>query len=144
MWKLNGPYALKYFGLVLLSGFYLMAGFNHFRDPAFYLPLIPPYFPEPDLINSIAGIAEIVLGAGLFFSSTRKASSILIVIMLIAFIPSHVYLIELGGCVSDGLCVPSWVAWVRLIVIHPLLMLWAWSYRKSGIKLTNVGKLVSA
>ena len=144
MSRLNGPYILKYLGLILLSGFYLMAGINHFRDPGFYLPLIPPYFPAPEIINILAGIAEVGLGLGVIFTLSRRLSIILMVIMLVAFVPSHAYMIQLGGCVADGLCVPVWVAWVRLVIIHPLLILWAWSYRNSALELTNFKKLVSA
>ena len=53
-----------------------------------------------------------------------------IILILIAFIPSHIYFITEGGCMSDSLCVPVWVAWVRLIFIHQLLIYWAWSVRK--------------
>jgi uncharacterized membrane protein len=137
MKRISGLYILRYLGLLFLVLFYSLGGINHFRDPGFYLPLIPSYFPFPEAINITAGIAEIGLGIGLGFPSIRKVSAILIVLMLIAFIPSHVYLIQLGGCVDGGLCVPSWIAWVRLIVIHPLLIIWVWSYRNSPIQLTR-------
>ena len=26
-----------------MIAFYIFGGYNHFRDPAFYIPLIPPY-----------------------------------------------------------------------------------------------------
>ena len=115
---------------ILLVGFYLFAGFNHFRDPEFYYPLIPSYLGYEYEINILAGVIEIALGLGLLYPTKRKLAAIGIILMLLAFLPSHIYFIELGGCVSDGLCVPAWVAWVRLIVIHPLLMLWAWGHRK--------------
>ena len=115
---------------ILLVGFYLFAGFNHFRDPEFYYPLIPSYLGYAYEINILAGIIEMALGLGLLYPKTRKLAAIGIILMLLAFLPSHIYFIELGGCISDGLCVHAWVAWVRLIVIHPLLMLWAWGHRK--------------
>ena len=129
MTKRDGRSMLKLAGWLILVGFYIFAGFNHFRDPDFYYPLIPPYLPFPELINTAAGIFEIAFGMALIFTPTRRLGAILIVLMLIAFIPAHVYFIELGGCLSEGLCVPAWVAWVRLIIIHPLLIWWAWSYR---------------
>lgn len=121
---------MKKVSRVLIVAFYIFAGFNHFRDPGFYLPLIPDYFPYPEFINIAAGVIEILLGIGFAIQKTRKISAYLTIAMLVAFIPSHWYFIELGGCVSDGLCVPAWVAWVRLIIIHPLLILWAYSNRK--------------
>jgi uncharacterized membrane protein len=114
---------------VLLVVFYLFAGFNHFRDPEFYYPLIPPYFKYIYEINILAGLAEVLLAIGLTFKSTRKGAAYGIIIMLLAFIPAHIYFIQLEGCLSESLCVPSWVAWVRLLVVHPMLIGWVWVHR---------------
>ena len=111
--------------------FYFAGGINHFINPEFYLPLIPPIFPRPELINILSGVAEIALAIGMIFSKTRKLASFLIIIMLVAFIPSHVYFIQIGSCVNDGLCVQQWVGWIRLVLIHPLLIYWAWVVGKS-------------
>ena len=122
---------MKRVSLIIQAIFYLFAGINHFIDPEFYLPLIPPYFILPEVINVLAGIIEIGLGIGLLLQPMRKIASNLIIVMLVAFIPSHVYFIQIGSCIPDGLCVPEWIGWIRLIVIHPLLIWWAWSVRKS-------------
>lgn len=113
-------------GLYLMISFYLIGGINHFLNPSFYLPLIPDYFPQKELINYLAGIFELVFSIGLVFHRFRKLASYGIILMLIAFIPSHIYFIQIDACVPDGLCTPVWVAWVRLLIIHPLLILWAW------------------
>ncbi len=115
--------------LFIQSFFYLAAVLNHFLNPGFYLGVIPEYIPAHPTVNLVAGISEILLGIGLLVSWTRKVSVYAIIFMLIAFIPSHVYFIQIGGCVEEGLCAPEWVGWVRLIIIHPLLILWAWSVR---------------
>ena len=111
------------------SAFYMIAGINHFIHPDFYLSLIPGYFVYPSFINYLSGFLEILFGILLIVPTTRKAGSYLIMAILIAFIPSHVYFIQLGSCVEGGLCVPEWVGWTRLIIIHPLLIGWAWSVR---------------
>lgn len=115
-----------------LGFFYLVAGINHFISPDFYLPLIPPFFTNPELINSLAGVAELILGIGVLFFSTRRLASLGIVVMLMAFIPSHVYFIQIGSCVSEGLCLPDWVGWIRLILIHPILIYWSYWVMKNG------------
>lgn len=115
---------------VMLVGFYLFAGFNHFRDPDFYYPLIPPYFQYVYEINVLAGVIEVLLALGLSFKRTRRLSAYGIIMMLLAFIPAHLYFIQEGGCMSEGLCVPALVAWVRLVVIHPILIWWAWKHRE--------------
>jgi uncharacterized membrane protein len=75
-------------------------------------------------------MVEIMGGIGLLIPITRKIAAFGIMAMLIAFIPSHVYFIQVGSCIREGLCVPEWVGWVRLIIIHPILIYWAWSNRK--------------
>jgi uncharacterized membrane protein len=122
---------LKIIGLYLMAGFYLFGGINHFRTPEFYLPLIPSYLPAPDLLNILAGIAEIVLAIGLLIPNTRKWAAWGVIAMLLAFIPSHVYFIQLGSCIPDVLCAAEWMGWVRLLLIQPLLIAWAWIYTRN-------------
>jgi uncharacterized membrane protein len=108
-----------------LGYFYLVAGINHFLTPDFYLPLIPPFFSYPESINVLAGVAEILLGLGVLYFPTRKRGAWGIVMMLVCFIPSHVYFIQVGSCIPEGLCVPAWIGWLRLLLIHPVLIYWA-------------------
>ncbi|SFG36953.1 Uncharacterized membrane protein [Algoriphagus hitonicola] len=116
-------------GFYLLSFFYIAAGINHFVSPEFYLPLIPDYLPMPRTLNAWAGVFEILLGIGLLYPSYRERAIRGIVILLLIFIPSHIYFIQIGSCVDGGLCLSPWMAWVRLVVIHPLLIAWALIYR---------------
>jgi uncharacterized membrane protein len=121
---------LKFLSRFVLVAFYVIAGVNHFINPGFYYPLIPDYLLFHVLINAISGILEIILGLGLLWKSTRTYAAYFIIAMLIAFIPSHIYFITVGGCIENGLCVPIWVAWLRLLVIHPLLIWWVWNNKK--------------
>lgn len=122
---------MKKVSLYILAAFYLFAGINHFINPDFYYPLIPDYLASLSvLINVVSGIVETGFGLLLFIPKTRYYASLGIVMMLIAFIPSHVYFVQIGSCIEEGLCVPEWLGWLRLIVIHPLLIWWAWSVRK--------------
>ena len=121
---------LKKLSLWLIIVFYAVAGINHFVNPEFYFPLIPEFLGYPRLINTISGIAEMLLALGLIFERTRKLSAWGILLMLIAFIPSHFYFIQLGGCVDGGLCTGLLIAWVRLVVVHPLLIAWSFWHTK--------------
>jgi uncharacterized membrane protein len=107
-----------------LGLFFIVAGINHFIQPDFYFPLIPDYLPWPKFINLASGILEVFLGLGILLPSSRKVSAAGILVLMVLFIPSHVYFIQIGSCVEDGLCVPEWMAWVRLVLIQPLLIVW--------------------
>jgi uncharacterized membrane protein len=121
---------LNKYSRIAIVIFYLLAGVNHFINPQFYYPLIPAWIGHVEAMNIISGIAEIVLALLVTAKHYRKIAAFGIILLLIAFIPAHIYFIQKGGCFSSSLCVPAWVAWVRLIIVHPLLILWAWGCRK--------------
>ena len=109
--------------------FYVAAGVNHFSNPGTYYTIIPPYFSNPQLINTVSGIAEIVSGILLLIPQTRKLAANAIIAMLIAFIPAHIYMIKTGFCIKT-FCLPEWALWARLLMLQPLLISWAWYNRK--------------
>lgn len=114
------------------SLFYMVAGVNHFLNPQFYYGLIPNYLPFPECINYLSGVAELIFGFFAIFAKTEKIGGVGILLLLILFIPAHVYFIQIGSCINGGLCVAQWIGWVRLVVIHPLLLIWAWQI--TGLK----------
>jgi uncharacterized membrane protein len=120
----------KKISLILLIILYAAAGINHFIHQGFYYPMFPPYLPNPVLLNFLAGLAEVIAAVLLVFSATRKWGSYLIIAILFAFIPAHIYMIQMGGCMSKDICIPAWAAWLRLFPMQFILMWWAWSLRK--------------
>jgi uncharacterized membrane protein len=111
----------------ILVASYLLAGYNHFANPGFYEPLIPPYLSAwATQINTLAGIAEIAGALLLIPRKTRKAASIGIIIMLICFIPSHIWFIQKGSFSLGPFTMTPFIAWTRLLLVHPLLIAWAW------------------
>ncbi|NRB61168.1 MAG: DoxX family protein [Winogradskyella sp.] len=122
---------IKVKGLLKISliVFYAFAGTYHFINPNFYLGLIPDYLPCPLMINYIAGVVEVVLAIGIVFKTTGRLAAFGLIAMLVAFIPSHVYFIQIGSCVPDALCVYPIIAWIRLLVIHPILIWWVWKVK---------------
>lgn len=120
----------KTVSLYVMVILYIGAGFNHFLHPGAYYPIIPDYLPWPVAINIASGIAEIVLGFLLLFKATRKAAAYGIIILLILFIPAHIFKIGQPGCLNPETCFPPWVSWVRLFPVQLLLIVWAWWHRK--------------
>lgn len=115
--------------LWLQSLLYIGAGINHFWHPGTYRRIMPPYLPYHAQLITISGLAEIVLGVMLLFQPTRNLAAYLIIAMLVAFIPAHIYWIEITRCKTGGFCMPSFIAWIRLIPGQLLLILWAYSLR---------------
>ena len=112
---------------LFLIVFYLFAGYNHFANPSFYLPIIPPYLAAwAKEINIVSGIAETLLALLLIPKSTRAFAVKGIIIMLIAFIPSHVYFIQKGYFTIGSLSITPILSYVRLFIGQPILILWVW------------------
>jgi uncharacterized membrane protein len=120
----------------ILIAFYIFAGYNHFASPSFYLPIIPPYLSNwANEINLLSGILEIILGILLIPKSTRTYAAKGIIILLILFIPSHIYFIQKGSFTLGSIEITPTLSWFRLLIGQPILMLWAWWASKVDIQI---------
>ena len=117
------------FFLYLFSAFFIIAGINHFVVPEVYLKIIPPYLPFHLSLTYFSGFAEIALGIFLLLKKTQKLSALGIIILLIALIPAHIYMIQIAPFYLGSIYVNSTLAWLR-IPIQILLILWAYQYYK--------------
>ena len=115
--------------LYLFSAFFIIAGINHFVVAEIYLKIIPPYLPFHLSLTYFSGFAEITLGIFLLFKKTQKLSALGIIILLIALIPAHIYMIQIAPFYLGNIYVNSILAWLR-IPIQILLILWAYQYYK--------------
>lgn len=114
---------MKPFLSIAFAAFLMVAGISHFLYPRVYIVLIPPYLPYPEILNVLAGSSEIILGAALLIPSLRRIASIATILLFIVFIPVHIYFIREGSCIDNSLCVPKWIGWLRLVLIHPVLII---------------------
>ena len=121
---------MRSINLFVFCTFYILAGINHFWHPHSYIDLIPPYFPDHNLLNFVSGGIEIIGGIFMIMPFTRKTGAYILIAALIAFIPAHIYLIQMRGCVSKNICVAEWIAWIRLFPFQFLLIWWAWKTYK--------------
>lgn len=76
--------------IIVMAILYFLAGLNHFRDPQFYLDIMPSFFPIKEFLNFVSGGMEVVLAIGLISVSTRKISAYLIILLLISFFVVHI------------------------------------------------------
>jgi uncharacterized membrane protein len=87
---------------------------------------MPKFFPMPNLLNQISGIAEIILGIGLIFTATRQLSTYLIIAMLVVFFAVHIpHLITPPKMANEK----YWVLILR-IPIQFLLIYWVYIVSK--------------
>jgi uncharacterized membrane protein len=120
----------KKISLGVLIIFYLVAGINHFRSPDSYPRIIPHYIPYPIFVNIAAGCFELLFALMLIFPKTRPIAAGGIMLMLLAFLPVHIGMIGDAPLKLGNLLVTPFIAWIRLVVLQPLLILWAWWHTK--------------
>lgn len=75
---------------IIFGLFFLYAGIMHFVKPSFFKNFIPDFFPKL-AVNYIFGFIEIALGIGLFFNKTAKEAAIGIFVLMILFLPIHIW-----------------------------------------------------
>ncbi|WP_150451980.1 DoxX family protein [Arenibacter lacus] len=110
--------------LYLMAFIYIVAGTMHFIQPKMYLRIMPNYLPKPKLLLALSGMAEILLGFGLCFSTTKDISLYGIISMLIVFLLVHFYMLK-GKKEAAG--IPKWILILR-IPLQFVLIYWAYYY----------------
>jgi uncharacterized membrane protein len=76
----------------LCGPFFVAAGANHFVNPHFYRAIMPDYLPAHEEIVAISGVAEMVGGAALMRSRTRRFGGWWLIATLIAVFPANVHM----------------------------------------------------
>ena len=114
--------------LWVMAAAYVFAGFNHLMNPEFYVAIIPPALPNPEWLNVLSGLAEIVLGVFLLAEPRVRALAAWgVIALLIAVFPANVY-VALENVGTDGPGTGAGAAnWIRL-PFQALFVVWAWWY----------------
>ena len=107
----------------ILAVFFVVAGANHFRSPAIYLGMMPPWLPAPEAMNAIAGIAECLGGIGLLVPPVRRLAGWGLIALLAAVFPANVH-VALQGQMPGTNFSPA-VLWLRL-PFQAIFVAWVW------------------
>lgn len=110
--------AVARYGMAL---FYIAAGVNHFRDPGFYLDIVPIWMPRPHELVVASGFVEVSLGVLVALPWTASLAAWGIILMLLAFLPVHVHMLLHNHLYPD---VPTSFLGLRF-PLQGLLILWA-------------------
>lgn len=102
----------------------VLAGINHFIDPATYVAMMPSALPWHLELVYASGVFEILGGLGLIHPRTRRLAGWGLIALLVAIFPANLNMavnhLPLGGQV-----VPEWALWGRL-PLQVVFVLWAW------------------
>lgn len=109
--------ALKF----VLGVFFIVGGTNHFRDPAFYLQMMPDYLPAPGFLVQLSGVTEMLAGVMLLVPRVSGWGARFIVAHLVVFLLVHVWMVQHPERFP---AIPVAGLWVR-IVVQFVLIAWA-------------------
>ena len=113
---------LKY--LFALS--FVLAGFNHFINTAFYLKIMPPFLPWHRTLVYLSGVIEIALGLLLIIRKYTHVAAWGLIALLVAVFPANIHM-----AVNQHLY-PEYsgtALWLRL-PIQLVLIAWAYCYTR--------------
>ena len=117
--------------LWVMAAFYVFGGFNHLMNPGFYLNIMPPDLPNPEWLNVLSGLAEIVLGVYILEPRTRVYAAWGIIALLIAVFPANLYAATANVGTEGPGSGPGVAAYVRL-PFQALFVVWAWWYTREA------------
>lgn len=113
----------------VMAAAYIFSGYYHLTNPSFYLNIMPPDLPNPEWLNVLSGLAEIVLGVYLLEPRTRVYAAWGIIALLVAVFPANIYAaVENVGAEGPG-SGPGALGYVRL-PFQALFVVWAWWYTR--------------
>ncbi len=113
---------LKRLARYLFGAGFIFAGLNHFLMTAFYVSIVPPYLPAPVALVVISGVAEIGLGALLWFQRWARLAAWGLIALLIAVFPANLYMAVRPDLYPFA---PVALLWLRL-PLQAVLIAWAY------------------
>lgn len=110
---------------VVFGVIFIAAGTLHFFRPAYYLPVMPPYFPFPLFWVLLSGVLEIAGGAGLLLKRFRRRAAYGLALLMVAFMPVHLHMLFYPADVGAEAIAPYLLFWrVALQFIFIAMFVW--------------------
>ena len=113
---------LKY----LLCVFFVLAGLNHFLNPAFYQKSMPPYLPWHLFLVYFSGFVEIALGVLLLAPAFTRIAAWGLIALLIAVFPANIQMAINPQLYPD---INPLALWLRL-PLQAVFIAWAYWYTR--------------
>lgn len=125
--------SVKHWLKILLGVAFVLAGVNHFRDPTFYIKIMPDYIPAHAFMVYASGVTEILAGLLLLYPKTTRWGAWAILGHLLIFFTVHIWMIQHAERFKPA---PLWALWVRL-AFQFVFLAWAGWYLKEPSQPAN-------
>lgn len=87
----KNPVSVAQAGRIAMGAMLLFTGTSHFFLSKGMALMMPDFLPAKLAWVYLTGVMEIFLGLGLLFEKTRKVSSLLLILFLIAILPANIF-----------------------------------------------------
>lgn len=118
--------ALKTILQYLLCVAFVLAGLNHFINPALYLKIMPPYLPWHLFLVYLSGFFEMALGVLLLIPAFTRVAAWGLVALLVAVFPANIHMAVNPQLYPD---ISPLALWLRL-PLQAVFIAWAYWYTR--------------
>lgn len=108
--------------------FMVYAGVQHFISPDFYRPFVPAFLPFTLAIIYVSGVLEVLLGILLIIPKYGKLAAFGILILMIAFLPIHIW-----DIFTDTPAIGGHKAALIRLPVQLLFIAIAWKLKNTGV-----------
>jgi uncharacterized membrane protein len=123
----------KLLTIYVMSFMYIFIGIKHFTDPQYFLDIVPPQLPSKLFLVYFTGLIEVVGGAAILISKTRKVGAYLLIFLLLTVFPANIYL-YVSETPQSLLGISKMDALIRMPFQIPLILLAFWHSKKNHPK----------
>jgi len=109
-------------GLAVMFLFTAVAHFNSTRPDM--VALVPPFVPNPELMVTFTGIAEILGAIGLLIPRARRIAGVALILFLLAVLPANIYAAQAGLTIRGSAATPL-IPRVALQLLFISLLWWS-------------------
>lgn len=110
----------------LLCVVFVLAGLNHFINPALYLKIMPPYLPWRLFLVYLSGFFEMSLGVLLLIPAFTRVAAWGLVALLVAVFPANIHMAVNPQLYPD---ISPLALWLRL-PLQAVFIAWAYWYTR--------------
>ena len=112
---------------------YVFIGIRHFTNPQYFLDIVPPQLPFKLFLVYFTGLIEVIGGAAILSSKTRKAGAYLLIFLLVSVFPANIYL-YVSEIPQSLLGISKMDALIRMPFQIPLILLAFWHSKENHPK----------
>ena len=123
----------KLFTILVMSFIYVFIGIRHFTDPQYFLDIVPPQLPFKLFLVYLTGLIEIVGGAAILSSKSRKVGAYLLIFLLVSVFPANIYL-YVSETPQSLIGISKMDALIRIPFQIPLILLAFWHSKENHPK----------